>query len=63
MLLGTKPDLDRRHLTVKQVAHELGVSNRTVRNWIKAKRLAAKRVGGIIRILRSDLERAVKPII
>jgi excisionase family DNA binding protein len=50
----------RDYLTIDEVALKLRVTPRTVRNWIKAQRLAAKRVGGVVRILSSDLERAIK---
>lgn len=63
MMAGSKAKPDREYLTVNEVASELGVTSRTVRNWIRAKRLAAKRVGGVVRILRVDLQRIIKPVI
>lgn len=53
--------MGEQFLRVKEVARRVGVSDRTVRNWIKQKRLAAKRIGGVVRVMRSDLERAMKP--
>lgn len=62
-MLGPKTKPNRKYLTVAEVARELGVTSRTIRNWIRAKRLGAKRVGGVVRILRSDLECIIKPAI
>jgi putative molybdopterin biosynthesis protein len=47
------------YLTPLQVAHELGLSDQTVYNWIKEKRLPATKVGRALRIRRSDLERMI----
>jgi excisionase family DNA binding protein len=57
----TEVELDEPFLTVRDVARRVGVSERTVRNWIKSKRLKAKRIGGVIRIMGSDLKRSIKP--
>jgi excisionase family DNA binding protein len=46
--------------TVSEVAELLKVTERTVRNWIKQKRLRAVRVGGVIRVSVEELERFVK---
>lgn len=61
MSASRKPN--REYLTPKEVARELGVTVRTVRNWIHAKQLVAKKVGGVVRILRTDLEHLIKPAI
>ena len=42
-------------LTPRQVAEELGVTVRTVQRWVADGRLAAKRVGGRVRLSRSSL--------
>jgi putative molybdopterin biosynthesis protein len=47
------------YLTPLQVAEELGVSDQTVYNWIREKRLAATKIGRTLRIRRSDLERVI----
>lgn len=44
-------------LTVKDVADELGVCDRTVRNLVKAEALEAVRLGRMIRIRSSALRR------
>jgi excisionase family DNA binding protein len=53
--------MDEPLLTIKEVARRVGVTDRTVRNWISNKRLESKRIGGVVRIARSDLNRAIKP--
>jgi excisionase family DNA binding protein len=53
--------MDELLLTIKEVARRVRVTDRTVRNWIKNKRLRSKRIGGVVRIARSDLNRAMKP--
>lgn len=63
VMAGSNAKPDREYLTVNEVASELGVTSRTVRNWIRAQRLAAKRVGGVVRILRVDLQRIIKPAV
>jgi putative molybdopterin biosynthesis protein len=47
------------YLTPLQVAQELGLSDQTVYNWIKEKRLPAAKVGRALRVRRSDLERMI----
>jgi excisionase family DNA binding protein len=48
------------YLTVAAVAHELGVSMRTVQRWVERGDLAAVRLpGGRLRIARRDLDAAV----
>jgi excisionase family DNA binding protein len=43
-------------MTVKEAALWMRVTPKTIRRWIKAKRLKASKVGRVIRIMRSDLE-------
>ena len=45
------------YLTVREVAELLRVSDLTVRRWIWAGKLPATRVGRVLRIRQSDLER------
>ncbi len=47
------------YLTVIQVAEEMGLSDQTIYNWIKEKKLPATKVGRAVRIRRSDLERMI----
>ena len=44
-------------LRVGKAAHELGLHPLTVRNWIKAAKIHARRVGNEARIPRSEIER------
>lgn len=48
-------------LTVAAIATEVGVARKTVRVWIKNKKLRASRAGGGLRIRRGDLEAMLKP--
>ena len=38
----------------------VGVTERTVRNWMRANQLAAIQLGGVVRISFEDLQRAMK---
>ena len=40
-----------------EVAELLGVSRQTIYNWIRAGKLEAKKLGGVVRISREQLER------
>ncbi|HTU85099.1 MAG TPA: helix-turn-helix domain-containing protein [Solirubrobacteraceae bacterium] len=44
-------------LTVTQAANALGTTSQTIRNWIQAKRLNAKRIGNRYRIPNSEIDR------
>lgn len=46
--------------SIEQVAEICQVSKRTVRRWIKAKELAAIRLGRQLRIAQKDLERFLR---
>lgn len=48
-------------LTEREVAELLGVSPRTVRRWRRRGLLPSARIGGTVRVRRSDLERALRP--
>jgi excisionase family DNA binding protein len=48
-----------QYLTALQVAQEMGVSDQTVYNWIREKRLPATKIARSVRIRRSDLERMI----
>ena len=52
------PDQDQ-YLTALQVAQEMGVSDQTVYNWIREKRLPATKIARSVRVRRSDLERMI----
>jgi excisionase family DNA binding protein len=49
--------LEARFLTVKDIAHDLGVSEDTVRGWIRGRKLPAYGVGKEYRIKIVDYER------
>lgn len=53
---------DRAFLTIAQVAVDLQVGQRTVRRWIAEGTLPAYRVGGLIRVRTSDLNRFAKRV-
>jgi excisionase family DNA binding protein len=46
-------------LSPLEVAEQLGVSDQTVYNWIRARRIAALKMGRLLRIRQSELERFV----
>ena len=49
-------DLPPRWLTIQEAADILRVSTRTIRKWIKAGELQAKKIGGVWRIRRKEVE-------
>jgi excisionase family DNA binding protein len=49
-----------RYLSLQEVGNELGVSDQTVRRWVKAGELAAYKPGKEYRIKGSDLEEFLK---
>lgn len=53
-LILDNPSLERLY-TLDDVAIYLGVSVRTVRVWVREKRLRANRIGGQYRVAHSDL--------
>ena len=53
-LAGNRSTLPNFH-TIKDVADAFGVSERTVRRWIKKRLLGCHRAGGVIRISGNDL--------
>ena len=48
-------------MTVAEVAREMRVTPRTVQRWITSGSLKAARIGGTVRLHRSDLLEAVTP--
>jgi excisionase family DNA binding protein len=48
--------VEERFLKVEDIAKELDVEQETVREWIRAKKLAAYKIGREYRIERSDYE-------
>jgi len=44
-----------RFFSIAQVAELLGVSIRTVRRWIKKKKLARHKFGAVVRVAEDDL--------
>lgn len=43
-------------MTLKEVAETLNVSYKTVYRWIKAEKLTAVRVGGVLRVSKEHLD-------
>ena len=56
--MNPTPDQDRL-LSPLEVAEQLGVSDQTVYNWVREKRIAATRMGRLLRIRQGDVERFV----
>jgi excisionase family DNA binding protein len=48
---------DRELLTVSQAAEEVNATSQTIRNWIRADRLRAVRIGNRFLIPRREIER------
>ena len=48
--------MERKLLTVEEVAESLKVNPQSVYRWIKAKKLKARKIQGIVRITEEDLE-------
>ncbi|MGC5245375.1 helix-turn-helix domain-containing protein [Gordonia sp. DT219] len=52
------------YLSVQQAADELDVSPKTIRRWISAGRLTARRAGPrLLRIERAELDRLMAPAV
>jgi len=58
-LVNRTPDSDR-YLTVLEVAEQLGFSDQTVYNWIRAKKLPAIKIQKDFRIKQSDVDRLLE---
>jgi excisionase family DNA binding protein len=58
-LVNRTPDPDR-YLTVLEVAEQLGFSDQTVYNWIRAKKLPAIKIQKDFRIKQSDVDRLLQ---
>ena len=50
-------------LTVRVVAENHGVSEKTVRNWIAAGVLPAYKIGNCIRMRQSEVDAALMPVV
>lgn len=61
--MATPVAADAAYLTIDEVAHACRVTDRTVRNWIRAGRLPAYRVGPqAVRIAVDDVAALMKPV-
>lgn len=56
MARGTSSAACPRFYSIKEVAHFLSVSTRTIRRWIKSGELRARQLGGVVRISHDDLQ-------
>lgn len=54
----------RRWLSQREAAEELGVTDRTIRNYIRSGTLSGRRLRGsnLIRIDRNEIDAALRPI-
>jgi excisionase family DNA binding protein len=46
---------EEEYLTIKDIAQQLKLDEKTIRRWIKSKQLPAIELGGKYRVTRSDL--------
>lgn len=46
-------------ITIAEAAVVFAVTRRTIHNWIKGGPLAARKIGGVVRIRRSDIEKLI----
>jgi excisionase family DNA binding protein len=46
-------------LSIAEAAATLAVSQRTIHNWIASDLLPARKIGGVVRIRRSEVERLI----
>ena len=60
--MAERPDVDKRFLTVADVARILKLNQQTVRNWIDRRELPAIRVGRRVRIRRSEFDSSWPPV-
>lgn len=52
---------DAHYLRAREIARELGITERTVRRWIASGELPSVRIGGARLVARADLERLLNP--
>jgi len=52
----------KRYLSRKEVAEMLGIALSTLHNYVKAGKVKAYGLGGRVFFLRSDIEKALKPL-
>ncbi|WP_423816486.1 helix-turn-helix domain-containing protein [Salinibacter pepae] len=55
-----RPSHDLSFLSPKEVADELGVTPRTVYNWIYSEEIDATKIGGVWRISATSLRRRME---
>lgn len=49
-------------LKVKEAAAILGVSSRTIRRWIRERKLHAVRINDLVRIPKESIDQLIRPI-
>jgi excisionase family DNA binding protein len=57
--MKSKPKQAPPLLTIVETAELFVVSKRTIHNWITSGLLAARKIGGVVRIRRSDVEKLI----
>jgi len=53
-------EIDKKYLSIKEIAEILSVSEKTVRRWIKEKQIPTIRILGCIRVPKEALDKFVK---
>ncbi|WP_226334420.1 helix-turn-helix domain-containing protein [Echinicola marina] len=57
-----KPDQPEEYLSRKEVADMLKIELSTLHNWVKKGKLQSYGIGNRVYFLRSDIEKAMKPL-
>lgn len=52
---------DARYMRSRDIARDLGITERTVRRWIACGELPSVRIGGARLVAKADLERLLNP--
>jgi excisionase family DNA binding protein len=57
--MKSKPIKASPLITIAETAGVFAVSKRTIHNWITSGLLDARKIGGVVRIRRSDVEKLI----
>jgi excisionase family DNA binding protein len=55
-----RPEVQQQYFTQREVAEIVGVTERTVRKWIKSGHLPTHKIGRRDKVFIDDLERAIR---